>query len=149
MFGRQTSLDLKTIGVVLGGHDYNNYLKPKEWNDWLKGGNWGEHFAQADVDGQLMDESDPKATRLPVINVPGTGENTQGLLIRDLDFVFPFGLLMIALRFLLRCVLAILGLVKVDPDAAHGDVDIEKHHQVLTTPRSGGAVQPEEPKEVV
>ena len=32
LFGRQASLDLKTIGVVLGGHDYNNYLKAKEWN---------------------------------------------------------------------------------------------------------------------
>lgn len=129
LFRRQTSLDFKTIGVVLRGHDYNNYLKPNEWNEWLKGGSWGEHFAQADVDGQLMDESNPQATRLPMINVPGTGENTQGLLIRDLDFVFPFGLIMIALRFLLRCVLAVLGLVRVDPDAVHGDPDIESHHK--------------------
>ncbi len=136
LFRKQASLDLKSVTVVLGGHNYNEYLKPKEWNEWLRGGGWTDHFAKEDVDGQLMDESNPELTRLPVINVPGTGENTQGLLIRDLDFVFPFGLLMIALRFLLRCVLAILGLVKVDPDAVHGDADIEKHHQ------------PEEPKEV-
>jgi hypothetical protein len=32
---------------------------------------------------------------------------------------------MIALRFLLRCVLAIGGAVRVDPDAAHGEVDVE------------------------
>jgi hypothetical protein len=128
LFGRQASLDGKSIGVVLGGHKYSEYLKAPEWNAWMKAGSWTDHYPADDVAGQMMDESQPNATRLPMLNVPGTGENTNGLLVRDLDFVFPFGLLMIALRFLLRCVLAALGLVKVDPDAAHGEADIEKHH---------------------
>jgi hypothetical protein len=126
--GRQISLDAKTLPVVLGGHKYNEYMRPAEWNAWLKGAAWTSHFSAGDVEAQLMDEASPAATRLPVVNVPGTGENTNGLLVRDVDFIFPFGLIMIALRFVMRSLLAIFGLVSVDPDAVHGDVDIEKHH---------------------
>jgi hypothetical protein len=120
LLGRQMSLDLKTLPVVLGGKKYNEYMKAAEWNAWFKGGSWGDHFKPEEVDGQLMDETTPDVTRNPVINVPG-GEDTNGLLVRDLNLVFPFGLLMITLRFLLRAILAIGGAVRVDPDVAHGD----------------------------
>lgn len=121
---QQVKLDFHSLPKVLVGKKYQDYLKAPEWNEWLSGGNWTAYFAPDDVKGQQMDESDTTQTRLPLINVPGTGENTNGLLVRDLDFVFPFGLLMIALRFILRCLLAIGGAIKVDPDAAHGDVDV-------------------------
>ena len=75
-----------------------------------------------------MDETDANATRLPIVNIPGTGEDTNGLLRRDADFIFPFGLLMIALRFLIRSILAIAGYIKVDPDAVHGDPEILAAH---------------------
>lgn len=120
LLGRQMSLDTGTLPRVIGGKKYNEYLKAPEWNAWMKGASWTDYFAKEDVDGQLMDESQPAATRQPVINVPGSGEDTNGLLIRDLNLVFPFGLLMIALRFVLRSLLAIGGVVKVDPDAQHG-----------------------------
>jgi Tripartite ATP-independent periplasmic transporters, DctQ component len=126
---QQMKLDLRSFPKVLAGKKYQDYLKAPEWNEWLASGAWTDYFAEADVKGQMMDDADAQATRLPLINVPGTGENTNGLLIRDLDFVFPFGLLMIALRFLLRCVLAIGGAVRVDPDAAHGDVEVEHAHE--------------------
>jgi len=125
---RQAALDFKSWSKVLGGTKYETFLHAAEWNEWMRAGDWEEYFTKEDVQGQMMDESDTKLTRLPLINIPGTGENTMGLLIRDIDFVFPFGLLMIALRFLLRCVLAIGGAVKVDVDAAHGDPDIEHAH---------------------
>ena len=128
LLGRQMSLDLKTGPRVLGGNKYKDYLHPAEWNAWLKGGSWTEHFAADDVNGQLMDESDANATRLPIVNIPGTGEDTNGLLRRDADFIFPFGLLMIALRFLIRSILAIAGYIKVDPDAVHGDPEILAAH---------------------
>jgi TRAP-type C4-dicarboxylate transport system permease small subunit len=121
LLGRQISLDLKTLPKVLTGKKYNEYLKAPEWNEWLKGASWGDHFNQEEVDGQLMDPSQPDATRNPIINVPGSGEDTNGLLVRDLNLVFPFGLLMITLRFLLRSILAIGGAVRVDPDVAHGE----------------------------
>jgi hypothetical protein len=55
-------------------------------------------------------------------------EQARGLVIRDLNFVFPFGLAMIALRFILRALLAISGHVRVDPDAAHEEDDVHDKH---------------------
>jgi hypothetical protein len=122
---QQVKLDFHSLPKVITGKKYKDYLKAPEWNEWMSGGNWADYFAADDVKGQMMDPADPSLTRLPLINIPGTGENTNGLLVRDVDFVFPFGLLMIALRFLLRCVLAIGGAVRVDPDAAHGEIEVE------------------------
>jgi TRAP-type C4-dicarboxylate transport system permease small subunit len=126
LLGRQISLDLKTLPKVLGGTKYSEYLKAPEWNAWMKEGGWTAHFKQEDVDALLMDESQPDATHMPQVSVPGTGENVAGLLIHTLNLVFPFGLAMIALRFVLRALLAIGGHVRVDPEAAHGDEDIER-----------------------
>jgi hypothetical protein len=50
------------------------------------------------------------------------------LLVREANFVFAFGLLVIGLRFLLRSLLAIAGWVKVDPNAAHGDEELAHAH---------------------
>jgi len=121
---QQVKLDFHSLPKVLGGTKYKDYLKAAEWNEWMNGGDWAEHFPADDVKAQMMDPADT-TSRLPLINIPGTGENTNGLLIRAIDLVFPFGLFMIALRFLLRCVLAIGGAVRVDPDAAHGELEIE------------------------
>ncbi len=126
---QQMKLDLHSLPKVIVGSKYKDYLKAPEWNAWMEGGAWNDYFAADDVKAQLMDEKDASLTRLPLVNIPGTGENTNGLLVRDIDFVFPFGLFMIALRFLLRCVLAIGGAVRVDPDAAHGDVNVAHAHE--------------------
>ena len=128
MLRQQMKLDLHTLPKVISGKKYKDYLKANEWNEWMSGGSWASYFPLDDVKSQMMDPADQSLTRLPLINIPGTGEETNGLVIRDVDFVFPFGLLMIAIRFLLRCVLAIGGAVRVDPDAAHDDFDIEHAH---------------------
>jgi len=126
---QQMKLDLHTFPKVVTGKKYKDYLKANEWNGWMNGGSWASWFPADDVKGQMMDPADQTLTRLPLINIPGTGEETNGLVIRDIDFVFPFGLLMIALRFLLRCALAIGGAVRVDPDAAHEEFDVEHVHE--------------------
>ena len=129
LLGRQASLDLKTMPKVLGGTKYKDYLHAKDWNEWLADEpGWYEYFPKEDVDGQKLDETDAALTRLPVINYPGGNEDTNGLLRRDADFIFPFGLFMIAIRFLLRSILALTGWVKVDPDAVHGDPDLQALH---------------------
>jgi len=56
---------------------------------------------------------------VPQVSAPGTGEEPLGLLVRELDLVFPFGLAVIALKFLLRILLVLAGKVKVDPDEMH------------------------------
>jgi hypothetical protein len=50
------------------------------------------------------------------------------LMVPVLNLVFPFGLLVIAIRFVLRTLLALSGWVKVDPNAAHGDEELAHAH---------------------
>jgi TRAP-type C4-dicarboxylate transport system permease small subunit len=137
LLGRQLSLDLKSFPRVLVGTKYDGWMKASEWNAWLKDGNWGAHFKQDEVNNLLLPADHPDALRSPAVNVPGGMEQAVGLLIRDLNFVFPFGLLMIALRFLLRALLAVSGHVRVDPDAAHEEEEVEESHPELGPPSKG------------
>jgi TRAP-type C4-dicarboxylate transport system permease small subunit len=136
LLGRQLSLDLKSLPRVIGGTKYDGWMKAADWNAWLKDGDWAAHFKQDDVNNLLMPADQPDATRSPSVNVPGGMEQARGLVIRDLNFVFPFGLLMIALRFLLRALLAISGHVRVDPDAAHGEDEVVESHPEVDGPRA-------------
>ena len=128
LMGRQISLDVRSIPRVLAGTKYDGWMKAGEWNDWLKGADWAAHFKQDDVNNLLLPAEQPDVVRSPAVNVPGGMEQARGLVIRDLNFVFPFGLLMIALRFVLRALLAISGHVRVDPDAAHEEDDVHERH---------------------
>jgi TRAP-type C4-dicarboxylate transport system permease small subunit len=124
LLGRQASLDVKTVGKVLGGTPYDKWMTAGEWNAWLDDANWVGHFDKAAVESVHMDASQASAKRMPQVPVPGTGEEATGLLVRELDFVFPFGLAIIALKFLLRILLILLGRVDVDPEAAHKEEDL-------------------------
>jgi hypothetical protein len=128
LMGRQISLDVRTFPRVLVGTKYDGWMKAADWNDWLKGADWGAHFKPEDVANLLLPADQPDALRTPAVNVPGGMEQARGLVIRDLNFVFPFGLLMIGLRFILRSLLAISGHVRVDPDAAHEEDDVHEKH---------------------
>ncbi|MFO0673698.1 MAG: TRAP transporter small permease subunit [Polyangiaceae bacterium] len=130
LLGRQISLDLKSLPHVVTGEPYSGFLKAKEWNEWLRAGDWSSRFKPDDV--KLLElPDDQAAARLPIITVPGSSENVPGLLVRDFDLIVPFGLLVLAIRLLLRAVLALTGHVRVDPDAAHGDEDIEAAQSAL------------------
>jgi hypothetical protein len=125
---RQISLDSRTFFKVLVGTKYDGWMHPAEWNEWMKGADWTAHYKAEEVASQMMPEDQPEATRSPNVNVPGGMEQIRGLLIKDLNFVFPFGLLMIGLRFILRVLLAISGHVRVDPDAVHEEDDVREKH---------------------
>ncbi|MFO0677227.1 MAG: TRAP transporter small permease subunit [Polyangiaceae bacterium] len=122
LLGRQISLDLKSAPKILVGTRYASWLHAPEWNAWIRDGGWTAHFGPEAVDGLLMPEAMTES-RAPFVSVPGGTESAAGILVREANFIFPFGLLVLALRFLLRALLAISGHVKVDPDAAHGDED--------------------------
>ena len=130
---RQISLDVKSFPKVLAGEKYNEYLHAKDWNAWLGEAPWAAHYPAAEVAGLNVPE-DSTETRLPIISIPGSAENVPGLLTRELNFIFPFGLLMIGLRFILRSLLAISGQIIVDPDAAHGEEDVEAVHPIEPVP---------------
>lgn len=113
LLGRQASLDARSVFRVLGGRAYDQWLTASEWNTWLDGADWSSHFGGA-VDALRMDPASPNALRMPQVSVPGGGEEARGLLVRELNFVFPFGLAVIAIKLVLRALLVILGRVPVD-----------------------------------
>ena len=126
--GRQLSMDMKSLPKVLGGTPYGKWLTPKEWNEWLHDGGWEKHFPAEDVKAMEMEDT-PDTFRTPAVTaIPGAGERVYQLLVRECNFVFAFGLLVISIRFVLRSLLAIAGWVKVDPNAAHGDEELAHAH---------------------
>ncbi len=129
LLGRQASLDLKSFPRVMVGIPYDKWMKAAEWNAWLDSADWTAHFDKSAMDSLHMDLSDPNATRMPQVVVPGTGEEARGLLIRDANLVFPFGLAMITLKFLLRIVLVLTGHVHVDPEAELDDSELVHSHE--------------------
>ena len=124
LLGQQASLDGKSVGKVIGGTPYDKWMTGGEWNTWLDGADWTAHFDKTAVDAVRMDPAQPDLKRMPQVPVPGTGESAPGLLVRELDFVFPFGLVIIALKFLLRILLILSGRITVDPEAAHAEEEL-------------------------
>jgi hypothetical protein len=116
LLGRQVSLDARSLPRVLAGAPYDRWMTATEWNTWLDGADWTAHFDQAAVDALRVDASVRGATRMPQIAVPGTGEEARGLLVRELNFVFPFGLAVIAVKLLLRALLVVAGRAGPDPE---------------------------------
>jgi TRAP-type C4-dicarboxylate transport system permease small subunit len=110
---KQIGLDFKsTPHIVFKGEPYADWLKGKEWNAWLDESGLPERYGKEAVEVLKIPDEDSRA---PLIVVPGRGE-PRGELINVANLVFPIGLLIIALRFLLRVLLAVSGHVSVDPD---------------------------------
>ncbi len=124
LFGRQLALDVRTLPVVVRGNPYDKWMSPKEWNTFIDEGGWEKHYDIENVK-RLKVADDRAEPMLPAVNVPGGEENSMALLVRDLSLVIPFGLLVIAIRFVMRALLILSGHVTVDPDAAHADDDDE------------------------
>ena len=64
----------------------------------------------------------------PIVVVPERGE-PRGELINAANLVFPIGLLIIAIRFVLLSLLAISGHSSVDPEAHVEGSDIQRKHE--------------------
>jgi hypothetical protein len=127
--GRQLSLDLRTFPKVLGGTPYGRSMTPKEWNEWLRDGGWTPRFKAEDVKGFELPEDGSIEFRNPAVTaIPGGTEAIPKILVPLANMIFAFGLLAVALRFVLRSLLALAGWVKVDPDAAHGDEGLIEAH---------------------
>lgn len=126
LFRKQLSLDVSTLSEVIAGDPYDKWLTGKEWNAWLKEGGWEAHYPAAAVQSMMLPEDDANLRKMPAVTAPTTGEG-RDLLIRDLNFILPFGLFIIALKFLLRIILVASRQVKFDPDNAHADEDLSTH----------------------
>jgi hypothetical protein len=111
---KQMSLDFKTLPHVMKGDRYAEWLKGSEWNAWLDESGFAERYGKEKAEALKM--SDLELTRSPIVIVPDRGE-PRGELIKAANLVFPIGLLIIAIRFLLLSLLAFAGHMVVDPEA--------------------------------
>ena len=84
---------------VVTGTKYNGYLTRRRVEHvGERKGDWGSHFPAEQVAGPPQRRpTSPQEFHIPAVSIPG-GQEVRGLLIKDADLVFPFGLLMIALR---------------------------------------------------
>jgi TRAP-type C4-dicarboxylate transport system permease small subunit len=122
---KQLGLDLRTLPHVIAGERYDRWMPSAEWNQWVQEAGFEEHYAPDEVKNLLGPAGGP--ARVPLVVAPD-GEITRGVLIHTLNMVFPFGLLMIGLRFLIRALLAVSGHIDLDPNAAHAE-DLHAAHR--------------------
>lgn len=113
---KQVGLDLRSLPHVLAGERYDSWMSAAAWNEWVDGAGFESRWP-ADKVKTLRIPAD-SGSHPPFVVSPG-GENPRGALAHTLGLVFPFGLLAIGLRFLLRALLMLSGHVVVDPDEAH------------------------------
>lgn len=110
---KQLALDFKsTPHILLKGQSYADWLTGKEWNEWIETSGFTERYGKEAVEGLKIPDED---TRAPLVVIPGRGE-PRGELINAAYLMFPIGLFIIAIRFIVRTLLAISGHVSVDPD---------------------------------
>lgn len=131
---KQIGLDFKTLPHIVTGDRFDRWMGPKEWNAWVKDAGFDRQYPKELVETILVPEDAPPHT--PLVLAPD-GESTRGILVHDLSLVFPFGMLVLAIRFLLRALLALSGHIEVDPDAAHKE-EIG-HHGATDAAEKGGA----------
>lgn len=112
---KQIGLDFKSAPHILfRGEKYADWLKGKEWNLWLDGSGLVERYGEEQVRALRIADDD---TRAPLIVIPGRGE-PRGELIDAANLVFPIGLLVIAIRFLVRALLVVSGQADIDGEEA-------------------------------
>lgn len=109
---KQIGLDFKTLPHVLKGENYATYLKGSEWNEWLDSSGMTERYGKEKTEGIRVP---PDATRAPIVVIPGKGE-PRGELISTANLVFPIGLFIISLRFILLTLLVLSGHRSTEPE---------------------------------
>ena len=121
---KQVDLDVKTFPHVLKGQSYSNWLTGKEWNAWVDSHGFAERYGKNEVkDLKLPDD----AKRSPIVVVPEVGE-PRGELVSAANLVVPFGLFVIAIRFILLSLLAISGHMSIEPEAEGADIRRDAPH---------------------
>ncbi len=132
---KQMGLDIRALPHVIKGDRYDQWMSANAWNEWVKGAGFEDRYPKELLDSVLVPEDAPP--HAPLVVAPD-GETTRGILVHDLSLVFPFGMLAIALRFLLRALLALSRQIEIDPDAAHKE-EIGQHTSAAAEPKKGGA----------
>jgi TRAP-type C4-dicarboxylate transport system permease small subunit len=110
---QQIRLDMKSVPhVLLRGEVYSDFLTGKEWGAWLDTSGFSERYGTEATNALKIPDAD---TRAPLVVVPGRGE-PRGELINAAYLVFPIGLFVIGMRFLVRGLLVMSGHATVESD---------------------------------
>lgn len=121
---KQVDLDFKTFPHVLEGQSYSDWLTGTEWNAWLDSHGFAERYGKDKVkDLRLPDD----AKRAPIVVIPDVGE-PRGELVPAANLVFPFGLFVIAIRFILLSLLSISGHMSIEPETEGADIRRDAPH---------------------
>jgi hypothetical protein len=112
---KQIALDFKSLPHVLKGERYSEWMSAAEWNAWVDSAGFVERYGEEKT--ALLKVADD-VNRAPIVLIPEKGE-PRGELAKAANLVFPIGLFIIALRFILLALLALSGHKNIDPEAAH------------------------------
>ncbi len=114
---KQAGFDLRAIPAVVSGTRWNaeERMNGRQWNEWLADNGFDERYGKEAVDSIRAPEADLDLPRHPFVVIPGT--EARGMLLHGMDLIFPFGFLMIGLRFLLRALLIFAGHITVRIEA--------------------------------
>jgi TRAP-type C4-dicarboxylate transport system permease small subunit len=105
LWRKQLGFDLEAAPRVIGGGTWNadDRMNGRQWNAFLDEEGFVERYGSEKVDPLKASEEDLAEPWRPFVVAPG-GE-ARGVLINGMNLIFPFGFLMIALRFVLRALL--------------------------------------------
>ncbi len=110
---KQITLDVKSVPHIMAGEPFSDWMTGREWNEWVRDGGFNERYGEEQAKAILIG---PDERRAPYVLIPGRGEPGAEL-VAVANLVFPIGLVIIAMRFLLLCLLAISGHRDVNPDS--------------------------------
>jgi TRAP-type C4-dicarboxylate transport system permease small subunit len=128
---KQMGLDVMTSLHVLVGQNYDEWLYGTEWNEWVRRGGWDRHFPPDQLERILLPDEALGQLHPPLVVMP-SGGNDRGLIARDLHLIFPFGLLIIGIRFLVRAILALFMVAPpADEYGAGHDLTPEADHDAV------------------
>jgi len=111
---KQIALDFKAIPHIASGEPFSDWMTGNEWNEWVRNAGFAERYG---AEQAKSIEIGPDERRAPYVLIPGRGEPGPEL-VAVANLVFPIGLVIIALRFLLLCLLAISGHKDINPDSS-------------------------------
>lgn len=116
---KQIGLDFKALPHVMKGESYADWLTGTEWNAWLDSAGFDERYGKDKVEALRIPDDSKHA---PMIVIPERGE-PRGTLTHTANLVFPIGLFIIAVRFVLLALLLMSG---------HRTIETEAHLELGT-----------------
>ena len=124
---KQVALDFRSVPHMLKGEPYQDWLDGKTWNTWLDDAGFVDRYGAEKIEHLRIPDD---AKRSPMVVIPDKGE-PRGSLTHAANLVFPIGLFIIAIRFLLLSLLTLSGHRKVQAEA-HVDLGIRARDESET-----------------